>query len=58
MYAIINENKLYLVQINFNDYSFTTRIDLATKFITKEGAESKIRKLPMFKNLKAVKCWT
>ena len=42
--------------INFNDYSFTTKKELATKFMTEEGANSKIRRLSMFKNLRVEKC--
>lgn len=55
MYIIVNANNLYLMQIDVNDYSFTTNKNLATKFITKEGANSKIRKLSMFKNLRVKK---
>ena len=37
MYIIVNDNNLYLMQIDFNDYSFTTKKELATKFMTEEG---------------------
>ena len=51
MYIIVNDNNLYLMQIDFNDYSFTTKKELATKFMTEEGTNSKIRRLSMFKPL-------
>ena len=56
MYIIVNDNNLYLLQIDFNDYSFTTKKELATKFMTEEGTNSKIRRLSMFKNLRVEKC--
>lgn len=55
MYAIINNQKLYLVQLNLNDYFFTNDKNSATVFFTEKGAKDKIKKLPIFKNLKIKK---
>jgi len=51
MYAIININGLYLMQEDFKSYCFTDKIELAIKFVAKENAQLKIRKLPTYKHL-------
>lgn len=56
-YVIINSRGLYLMQMGFNDYSFTSDITFAIKFVAKENAHLKIKKLPLLTGLsvKAVK---
>jgi hypothetical protein len=45
------------MQMGFNDYSFTSDITFAIKFVAKENAHLKIKKLPLLTGLsvKAVK---
>ena len=50
MYVIVNRNGLYLMQLGF-DISFTENAELAIKFVAKENAQLKIRKLPTYKHL-------
>jgi hypothetical protein len=50
MYVIVNRNGLYLMQVGF-DISFTENAELAIKFVAKENAQLKIRKLPTYKHL-------
>lgn len=50
MYAIINTNGLYLMQIGF-EHAFTANRELASKFISEDNAQLKIKKLPNYKGL-------
>lgn len=56
-YVIINPNGLYLMLMGYNDYSFTSNITLAIKFVARENAHLKIKKLPLLTGLsvKAIK---
>lgn len=49
-YVIINAFGLYLMQIGF-DYSFTSNAELAIKFVARENAQLKIKKLPLLTGL-------
>lgn len=55
MYAVTNSNNLYVMQIDYKQYAFTDNVDLAIKFITKEGADLFIRKNILLGHLKTVK---
>lgn len=55
-YVIINSLGLYLMQIGL-DHSFTKDVSLAIRFVARENAYLKIKKLPMLTGLsvKAIK---
>ncbi len=55
MYVIQNSNGLYLQQGKSDDYSFTSEMQSAIKFIAEENAALKIKKLHAYKGLRPVK---
>lgn len=55
MYAIVNSNGLYFQQMGYNDYSFTSEKEQASKFFSEENAYLKIKKLTDLKGLSVVK---
>lgn len=52
MYVLINNNGLYVMNLGYNEYSYTKDINNAVKFLTREACLAFLKKYPYLKGAK------